>query len=148
MTGPPDERAELRGAASSPAGRPLRFLVAGALNTGFGLAIFPLLLWSNHWLEKRYMIALVIAQGLSVVFAFTTYKVGVFRAEGHAGRQFGAFSTFYLFTSAANWVALPLLVEVGKIRPIVAQIGFAVALMALSYFWHSRVTFRNRGSAR
>lgn len=129
----------------SPAHRPLRFLVAGMLNTGFGLAIYPALLWSSHYFTVHYMVALVIAQGVSLLFAFATYKIGVFRAGGDTARQLGIFSSFYLFNYAANWVALPLLVELGHIPPIIAQLGFALVLMIGSYFWHSRVTFRQRG---
>jgi len=123
-------------------GRPVRFLVAGVLNTGFGLAIYPLLMWTSQYLAEHYMVALIIAQATSLLFAFTTYKLGVFRAGGRTARQFGLFSSFYLFNYAANWVALPLLVEVAHIPPIIAQLGFALVLMIGSYFWHSRVTFR------
>lgn len=125
--------------------RPLRFLAAGALNTGFGLAIFPLLLWSSDWLEHHYMVALLIAQFSSVLFAFTAYRIGVFRAKGDMARQFGLFSSFYIFNYLLNWATLPLLVEVGGIHPIIAQLGFAIVLMIGSYFWHSRVTFRDKG---
>ncbi|MFC7536715.1 GtrA family protein [Sphingomonas sp. GCM10030256] len=132
--------------ALSIGGRPVRYLAAAVLNTGFGLAIYPLLLWSSAWLTEHYMVALVIAQAVSLLFAFTTYRLGVFRASGDTARQFGLFSSFYLFNYVANWAALPLLVEVGGISPIVAQLGFALVLMVGSYFWHSRVTFRNRGT--
>lgn len=122
--------------------RPLRFLVAGAVNTAFGLTIFPLLLWSSNWLERHYMVALLIAQVTSVLFAFSAYRIGVFRVKGDMAKQFGLFSSFYLFNYSLNWAALPLLVEVGGMHPIIAQLGFAVLLMGASYFWHSRVTFR------
>ena len=124
--------------------RPLRFLVAGALNTGFGLAIYPLLLWSSHWLRDHYMVALLIAQATSVLFAFSAYRFGVFRTKGDVARQFGLFSSFYLINYAINWVALPLLVEIGGISPVIAQLGFALVVMVGSYYWHSRVTFRER----
>jgi putative flippase GtrA len=41
----------------------------------------------------------------------------------------------------ANWIALPILVEFGNIRPDVAQVGFNLIVMLAGYFWHSRVTF-------
>lgn len=124
--------------------RPLRFLVAGALNTGFGLAIFPALLWSSHWLKLHYLVALLIAQATSVLFAFSAYRIGVFRTKGDAARQFGLFSSFYLVNYVINWAALPLLVEYGGITPVIAQLGFAIVMMLGSYYWHSRVTFRQR----
>lgn len=126
--------------------RSVRYVLAAGLNTAFGLAIYPALLWSSDWLHEHYMVALVIAQVTSLLFAFTTYRLGVFQARGDTARQFGLFSSFYLFNYAANWAALPLLVEVGGIHPIIAQLGFALVLMIGSYFWHSRVTFKARRS--
>lgn len=124
--------------------RPLRFVVAGALNTLFGLAIFPALLWSSTYLHHHYMIALLIAQATSVLFAFAAYRFGVFRTKGSMVRQFGLFSSFYIVNYIVNWVALPLLVEVGRLNPVIAQLGFAVIVMVGSYYWHSRVTFSRR----
>ena len=129
-----------------PARRPLRFLAAGAANTAFGLAIYPLLLWSTPLLRTHYLLALGIAQAVSLCFAFATYKLGVFRTRGNLAREFGAFSSFYLFNYAANWAALPLLVELAGVPPVLAQLGFTALLIVGSYFWHSRVSFA--GGAR
>ena len=101
--------------------RPLRFALAGAANTLFGLAIYPLLLWSVPPFRAHYLIALVVAQAVSLCFAFATYKLGVFRTQGNLAREFGAFASFYLANYAANWAALPLLVELGGIPPVAAQ---------------------------
>ncbi|WP_235537031.1 GtrA family protein [Sphingomonas sp. Root241] len=125
--------------------RPLRFLLAGAANTAFGLAIYPLLLWSVPAFHTHYLIALGVAQAISLCFAFATYKIGVFRTRGNLAREFGTFSGFYLFNYAANWAALPLLVELGGVPPIIAQLGFTALLILGSWFWHSRVTFRSAG---
>lgn len=122
--------------------RPVRFAAAGAANTAFGLAIYPLLLWSAPLLHTHYLVALGIAQAVSLCFAFATYKLGVFRTRGNIAREFGAFSSFYLFNYAANWAALPLLVELAAIPPVLAQLGFTAVLIVGSYFWHSRVSFR------
>ncbi|RYG23723.1 MAG: GtrA family protein [Burkholderiales bacterium] len=127
--------------------RSLRFLVAGGINTAFGLAFYPLLLWSVPLLHTHYLAALAIAQAVCLCFAYTTYKFGVFRTRGNVAREFGTFSSFYLFNYAANWAALPLLVELGGIPPAIAQIGFTAVLVVGSYFWHSRVTFRSSGDS-
>ncbi|MFV0624316.1 GtrA family protein [Sphingomonas sp. ac-8] len=128
--------------AAASGRRPLRFLLAGAANTAFGLAIYPALLWGVPALRTHYMAALLIAQAVSLCFAFTTYKLGVFRTRGNVLREFATFASFYLANYAANWVALPLLVELAQLPPVIAQLGFTVALIAGSWFWHSRVTFR------
>jgi len=124
--------------------RPLRFAVAAAANTAFGLAFYPLLLLAVPALRTHYLIALGIAQAICLCFAFTTYKLGVFRTHGNVLREFGAFSSFYLANYAANWAALPLLVELGGVSPVIAQLGFTAVLMVGSYFWHARVSFRTR----
>jgi putative flippase GtrA len=122
--------------------KPLRFLIAGALNTLVGLSFYPMLMWGVPGLHKHYMLALLIAQVLCLCFAFATYKVGVFRTHGNLAREFRNFSTYYLFNYAANWVALPLLVEFADLSPILAQFGFTLILIGGSWLWHSRVTFR------
>lgn len=128
-------------------GRPLRYLVAGGLNTLFGLGFYPALLWFSPWLARHYMTALVLSQVVCVLFAFTTYKIGVFRGGGSVVRQLGMFSTFYYAVFAVNLVALPLLVQGLGVRPIPAQLGFSIVTLVGSYFWHSAVTFRARTRA-
>jgi putative flippase GtrA len=127
-------------------GRRLRFAIAGGANTAFGLAIYPALLWSSPMLHRRYMLGLVIAQALSLCFAFAVYKIGVFRTRGGAAGEFSRFLPFYLLHYAANWAALPLLVTGAGIDPVAAQAAFSVVLITSSYFWHSRITFRTRGA--
>ena len=124
------------------AGRPLRFAVAGGLNTVFGLAIYPLLLWSVPWLHTHFMVGLGIAQVLSVLFAFIIYKRVVFRSQGNLLRELAAFLSFYGLNYALNWLALPVLVATTHLGPIIAQFIFALVLMACGFFWHSRITFR------
>lgn len=134
--------------AAASLSRPVRFLVAGAANTAFGLAFYPLLLWSVPFFHKHYLLALGVAQLVCLAFAFSTYKLGVFRTRGRSAREFGAFSSFYLVNYAANWAILPILVEIGGISPIIAQTGFICVMVAGSWFWHSRVTFAGASEAR
>jgi putative flippase GtrA len=122
--------------------RPFRYLVAAGLNTAFGLAVYPALLWAFPWLRVHYLVALLIAQGSSLCFAYATYKLGVFQTQGRYAREITAFLSFYGVNYAANWVALPALVELAHIAPIIAQLMFSAAIMVSSYFWHSKVTFR------
>ena len=132
----------MRGRLTARGQRPLRFALAGALNTAFGLTFYPMLLWLFPLLRIHYLLALGISQAVCLCFAYGTYKFGVFRTRGNVAREFSAFSSFYLLNFAANWLALPLLVEFGRVSPIVAQFGFSLIVMVGSYFWHSRVTFR------
>jgi putative flippase GtrA len=122
--------------------RPFRYLVAAGMNTAFGLAIYPALLWTLPWLRVHYMVGLFIAQAVSLCFAYSSYKLGVFQTRGGYAREITAFLSFYGVNYAANWIALPALVEFAHLSPIVAQLLFSVVIMITSYFWHSKVTFR------
>lgn len=121
--------------------RSLRFVLAAAANTAVGLTVFPVMILVSPFLRVHYMIALVVTQAVCLAFAFATYKLGVFRSRGDLVGEFVRFSSFYMVNYAVNWVALPVLVEIVGIKPLFAQLGFALIAMAGSYFWHSRVTF-------
>jgi len=122
--------------------RPFRYLVAAGLNTLFGLAIYPVLLWTVPWLRVHYMVGLLMAQAVSLAFAYSSYKLGVFQTRGGFARELTAFLSFYGVNYAANWIALPALVEFAHLSPIIAQLMFSALIMITSYFWHSKVTFR------
>ena len=121
--------------------RPLRYLMAAGANTMFGLTLYPALLWFSPYLHRHYLVGLAIAQVFSVCFAFLTYKFGVFQTRGRYAREFTAFASFYAVNYAANWAALPALVELAGLSPIVAQFFFSLIVIVGSYVWHSRVTF-------
>jgi putative flippase GtrA len=128
--------------AANSVRRPFRYLVAAGMNTAFGLAIYPALLWAVPWLRVHYLVGLFLAQGLSLCFAYASYKLGVFQTRGGYAREITAFLSFYGVNFVANWVALPALVELGHFPPIIAQLMFSAVIMITSYFWHSKVTFR------
>ncbi len=126
----------------------VRFLAAGGLNTAFGLAIFPILMWTLGPRGLHYMVALIISQITSILLAYTTQKFLVFRTRGNYIVEFGKFAIFYLSYCLVNLAVLPLLVEIGRINPIVAQFCFSLLIIVTSYFWHSRVTFKPQGLGR
>lgn len=125
-----------------------RYLVAGALNTAFSLLIYPALLWALPYFQHHYMQGLAISQPIGIVFSFLTQKVGVFRTPAaHIVPEFFRYVSFYLGYFALNWICLPLLVEVMRIPPIIAQTSFQVIAILGGYFWHSRVTFAQKEGA-
>jgi putative flippase GtrA len=125
------------------AGRPLRFVIAGAMNTVLGVGLYPALVWSFDVFRDHYLLALGICQAICLVFAFGVQKYAVFQSRGNMAAEFSKFATYYLANYAANWAILPLLVEVGKIDPVVSQLAFTLVVVVGSYFWHSRVTFKD-----
>jgi putative flippase GtrA len=120
----------------------LRFLIAGGLNTVFGLAIFPILLLALAPFGWNYLEVLVVCQVVSVCFAYATNKLLVFRTQGSYLAEFGKFASFYVLNFAVNLAVLPVLVEIGHIPPMIAQTAFVIIVVCTSYLWHSRFTFR------
>lgn len=133
--------ARLRGRA----GRPLRFVIAGALNTVLGIGLYPSLVWSFDVFREHYLVALGICQAICLMFAFGVQKYAVFQSRGNMAAEFSKFASYYLANYAANWAILPLLVEAGGWDPVVAQLTFTLVVVVGSYFWHSRITFKDAG---
>lgn len=119
----------------------VRYLLAGALNTAIGLAVYPVLYFLLAPLKLHYLTILVISQLVCVVFAFLTNKFLVFRTSGNYLQEFGKFLTFHFSYFLVNLAALPALVEFAGMNPVWGQTLFAVLVIVTSYFWHSRITF-------
>ena len=119
----------------------VRFLLAGALNTAIGLAVYPGLYFLAAPLKLHYLTILAVSQVVCVAFAFLTNKFLVFRTSGNYLRESGKFLTFHLSYFLLNLAALPALVELAGMNPVWAQTLFAVLVIVTSYFWHSRITF-------
>jgi putative flippase GtrA len=119
----------------------VRFLLAGALNTAFGLGVFPLLYFTLANYRLHYIVILCFSQMICVLFAYITNKFLVFKTKGNYVAEFLKFITFHLSYFLVNLAALPILVEVLNINPVIAQLFFATMVIASSYFWHSRITF-------
>ena len=122
-------------------GRPVRYVLAGALNTVVGFSAYPSLLWFSGWFREHYLVALLIVQVFCVCFAFTTYKVGVFKSRNNILRDFLRFTSYYATIFGLNWIILPFFVEVVGINPIITQTVFNVFVVIFGYFWHSNITF-------
>ena len=118
-----------------------RFVVAGAMNTGFGFACFVTYqhLIGVHW---GYMWTLALTHCTSVLFAFATHRSLVFKVSGALLRDLWRFESVYLAALGLNAVLLPLLVEVGGVSVIVAQGCITCANVVVSWLGHSRFSFR------
>ncbi|OBH34383.1 polysaccharide biosynthesis protein GtrA [Mycobacterium sp. E342] len=124
------------------------FLVVGAINTVVGLAIFAAFSVSvGHVVDQRFgkvagsLVTLGITHVLSVLFAFVMQRRFVFRVSGHVLRDLVRFWSVYLTAAGVNFVALPLLVELGLDR-IRAQVIIVASTTLLSYFGHRYFSFR------
>jgi len=122
----------------------IRFLMAGAWNTGFGYGVFIVL--SVLPLKLHYVIVLIISNILGITNAYLCYKYFVFKTRGNYAREYARFYAIYGVTFVINLLLLPVLVEVFKIRPVIAQGLLIVVIIFGSYFGHKYFSF-NHGKA-
>jgi len=112
----------------------LRFLIAGALNTIFGLAVYSLFIvvFSKPWL------ALLLGMVVSISFNFLT--VGGYAFKDLAVRKFPQFFMGYVIIYIVNLGGLHLLRNWID-EPILAQAVLTLPMAFLSYAVLSRVVF-------
>lgn len=120
------------------------FILVGGVNTVVGLAAFPILFYALKAHSLHYMVILIISQVICVVSAFFTNKFFVFKTSGNYTAEFLKFTSFYSAYFVFNLIAMPILVEVFSIHPVITQMIISVGIILTSYFWHSRITFASR----
>jgi putative flippase GtrA len=120
-----------------------RFLIAGIINTTFGLLIYPALYLTLVPLGLNYIQVLLLSQAIGITFAFLSHKYFVFKTIGNVKKEYSKFLLFHLIYLGINLVILPFMVRSWKFNPMVAQTLFAVAVIVTSYFWHNSITFKS-----
>jgi putative flippase GtrA len=122
--------------------------VVGGINTIVGFAIFIACSESvGHLVDHRFgkvagsLVTLGITHVLAVLFAFAMHRRFVFRVRGQMLRDLTRFWSVYLTAGGINFVALPVLVELGLQR-IPAQAIIVASTTLLSYFGHRHFSFR------
>lgn len=120
-----------------------RFLIAGGLNTLVGLGMFPLLFIALEKYNLHYTIILAISQIFCITFSYSTNKIIVFKTKGNYMKEYVRFILFHGVYFVVNLVALPAMVEIGRMSPMVSQLIFSVIVIVTSYAWHSRITFKS-----
>ena len=118
-----------------------RFLIVGGFNTFFGYAAFAIT-HVSFGAFVGYLGALLIAHAISSTMAFALYKRFVFLEGQHGLTTYLKFQSVYVTPLVANLVALPLLVEILNCPVLLAQAGFSIAWVGLSFVIHKRYTFR------
>lgn len=154
-----DAAAAAIGGTSAPDGPLLRlikdrrvaFLIVGAVNTGVGFVWFILfsLLSRLWWPDADWTVFAVIvcAQITSTISAFVFYRKLVFRVKGHLWLDFARFQLVYLGAFLLNLVVVPPLKIWLGWHEIVAQLLFTIVIAVISWFGHSRFSFRRKESS-
>jgi len=123
--------------------RRIAFVIVGAVNTGVGFLWFVLF---NYTIGRMwgYMATLLFAHVASVLCAFVLHRRFVFRVRGHVLLDLARFESVYLVALGVNALLLPVLVEFAHIPPIPAQALIVFVTTMVSWFGHSRFSFRRK----
>jgi len=119
----------------------IRFLVVGAVNTLVGYGLFVLFEISFGHLIG-YLGSLYASYAVATTLAFVLHRRFTFRARGSIALDFVRFQIVYVVALAVNTVALPVLVELVGLEPVVAQACVVVVTTILSYVGHKFFSFR------
>ena len=124
----------------------IRFVFVGGINTVFGYVVFAVLyLAAGH--VVGYLGALYLSYVGGVSLAFVLHRRVTFRAHETGGTpvlDFLRFAAVYVVALAVNTVGLPILVEVARFLPLVAQAIMVVVTTLISYFGHKYFSFARR----
>ena len=147
-TGPEPIRSRGRGLYRVFNDERVRFILIGGLNTSVGYLIFVILELS-FGRHLGYFFSLYGSFLLSSVSAFLLHRRVTFRVRGTEGvlRDFLRFLSVYTFALVINSIALPLLVELGAVPPLLAQALIVASTTLVSYFGHKFFSFRRRSDA-
>ena len=125
----------------------VRFLAVGATNTVVGYLVFSAFtLWVFADVHLGYLPSLALSYVIGITLAFVLYRRFVFPVHGHLLRDFARFVSVYLVAIGINAAALPLLVEVAQVPPLLAQLMILVVTTLLSFFGHKKFSFRRSGA--
>ena len=121
----------------------VRFVIVGGINTALGYLLFVLFeLTSGN--RMGYLGSLYLSYALATIVAFILHRRFTFRAieSGRLLIDFLRFQSVYVVSLLVNTAALPLLVEVVGISPLVSQAIITVLTTLISYFGHKWFSFR------
>ncbi|MDA0978232.1 MAG: GtrA family protein [Proteobacteria bacterium] len=122
-------------------GTVIRYLVAGGYNTLFAFLVFAgLYLLLEH--QLHYLLIALVSQVIAITNAFLVYRYLVFKSDGNFLAEYFRTYLVYGVSFLVNLGMLAALVEVAGLHPILAQGLTVFVTVIISYFGHSRFTFR------
>jgi putative flippase GtrA len=127
----------------------LRYLAVGACNTLFGYGCFALFTMAlTPLLAYGYIVASLLANLLSITFAFLGYKWFVFKTEGNYLKEWTRCLAVYSASMFLSAAALPFVVAIirhqGRSARNAPYIAGAIVLafsIVFSFFGHRRISF-------
>lgn len=142
---------------NSTAREGLRFLVAGAGNTLFGIADTFFCTWLFVHLVPAHQavmtsVATFVSTIINITVSFLSYKWFVFCSKGHYLAEYGRSFAIYLPSLALSMAAVGPLATLfshwlpdPKLAPYAAQACIVAVAVVPQFIGHKRFTFRKRG---
>lgn len=139
-----------------PKGEALRFLVAGAGNTLFGITDTFFFTWLCVHLAPTHAalatsVATLFSTMVNITVSFLTYKRFVFRTEGNYVREYSRSLLIYLPSLLISMVAVAPLAAVlahwlprPKLAPYAAQACIVAVAVIPQFLGHKNITFRKQ----
>lgn len=116
----------------------MKYVVTAGASTITYLALLKLFLA----LELPYMVAIVAAQTVIIPSAFLAYRSLVFGPGSTIGVDFARFLSVWIGGAVAGLVTTPLLVELARMDPWLAQFLTIAVVSIGSFVGHLRYSFR------
>lgn len=91
----------------------------------------------------HYLVAILVAQAITIACAFPAYRTLVFQSRDRARRDFARFLSVWSTGAVAGVVATPALVELVHLSPMLAQVIAIVVVAVGSYLGHRLFSFRH-----
>jgi putative flippase GtrA len=127
-------------------GRPLRFVLDGAWNFLFGLALFTALLYLLRP-ALGYLGVLTIATVIAVIQSHATQRILVWRSHAPYLPELTRFAALYVGTFLANLALLAVAVDGLGFPVLPSQWVIGVGLLVPTYFFQRAWAFRGRSHA-
>nr|WP_281497343.1 GtrA family protein [Ornithinimicrobium sp. F0845] len=121
----------------------VRYLIVAGTTSVFYLSLVA----GGLALGWHYMVAIAVAQMITIAGAFPAYRVLVFESGGAWRGDLVRFLSVWSSGMIAGLVATPLLVELLGMPPLIAQLVAIVVVAVGSYLGHRYFSFRHRGEA-
>jgi putative flippase GtrA len=136
----------------------IRFLAAGAFNTGCSIIVYDLIyFFLAQWIHRDPRIIADIAIVLSIVpnvtTAYITNKLIVFQTRGNVCKEYFRFYFIYAIPIGSAFIFIPVIMTL--ISPLfgprytayAAQALFVALTVPVSYYGHKLITFRHHHPA-
>jgi len=118
----------------------IKYLVAGAWNTFFGIALYTLMILAFG--ESHYLLLVFLCNIIAITQSFVCYKIFVFKSKGNIFAEYLRVYVTYGIAMLLGLVCMYILVDLIHISAIIANIITTVCTIIITFFMHRDFTFK------